>query len=356
MKLNRILATAITLLPLAANAATLVIPAAGTGPGAYDSKWQSDVTLHNTSSQAIPVKFTYFSQAAPASATITVAPRSTQTIADIVKNKFAAEAGTGAIVAEVADDAASRLVINSRTVNVSVDGTFGQDVPAIDVKNAATAGDLVVISGPATATAERFNFGLFALANTTVRWELLRADGTIAATSDQTYTTNTQKQYNAGVASLFNTTAADNDTVHATVKEGSAIFYGSTINQESGDPTFVPALRARADLRITFTGVDLDENGTADLLDADRDGVVDEPLVAYVSAFPNYFRLLVEGAGNTQATFTILETPAAAQLLDSNGTIMLAGTGDMIGKTGTLKVRVTVGDESAVINIPVLFR
>lgn len=353
MKLNRILATALALFPLAASAATLVIPAAGTGPGAYDSRWQTDLTLHNTGSQAIAVKLTYYSQAAPASATINVAPRATQTIADVVKNNFAADAGTGAIVAELADDAASRIVINSRTVNVSVDGTFGQDVPTVDVKNAAAAGDLVVIAGPAKASAERFNFGLFAATNAVVRWELLRADGSIAASTEQTYTANAQKQYNSGVTTLFNTTAADNDTVHATVKEGKAIFYGSTINQESGDPTFVPAIRAREDLRITFAGVDLDENGSVDLPDADRDGVVDAPLVAYTNAFPNYFRLIVEG--DSQPTFTILDTPAAAQLIDANGTIMLAGTGDLTGKTGTLKVRVTVGNESAVISIPVLF-
>ena len=60
MKITRILAAVFaTLLPFAAGATTLVIPASGTGPGANDSHWQTELTLHNLSASAIIATLTF---------------------------------------------------------------------------------------------------------------------------------------------------------------------------------------------------------------------------------------------------------------------------------------------------------
>src|SRR5213082_281325 len=112
----------IALLPITASAATFIIPAAGTGPGANGSHWQSEVTLHNTSASAVTVglKFHDATGAQPAD-NVTINPRSTMTIPDIVRTRFGRDAATGAIEITVSDP--NRIAITSRTFN----GDFGQD-------------------------------------------------------------------------------------------------------------------------------------------------------------------------------------------------------------------------------------
>jgi hypothetical protein len=357
MNIRRILtATSIALLPVVASAATLIIPAAGTGAGFNQSRWQSELTLHNTSSRTLVVDLTFHdSNGGDAEKTISINPRATQAIQDIVRTQFGLESATGAIVVEVADADASRLAVTSRTFNASAAGTFGQDIPAYRAEEAAAAGDVAVLAGPSSSVADRFNFGVFAVAGSEVTWQLVRADGTIAARKDVTYAANEQKQYNNGVVTLFNSTAADSDTVYAIVKSGKGVFYGSAINQASGDPTFVPAVKAREELRLNFAGIDTNENGSADLLDADHDGVVDTTFEIVTSTFPKFFRVLVTGAANEAATLTVLESPAAYVLLPNN-TIQLAPTGELKGTTGALKIRATVGSDTAILTIPVQFK
>jgi hypothetical protein len=352
---NFIAASVIATLPLTASAASLIIPASGTGAGANASRWQSELTLHNTGSRTLVLEMEFHgSNDEHAVKSVSLLPRATRSLADVVKNEFGFETATGAIVIEVPDADASRLAVTSRTLNVSDAGTFGQDIPAYRIEDAAVAGDIAVLSAPSSATADRFNFGVYAISDTTVTWRLVRADGTIAATADATYKAGAQKQYNNGVVSLLSSTAADNDTIHAIVKSGKALFYGSAINQASGDPSFVPAVRAREDLRITFLGVDLDENGSADLLDADRNGIVDTVMDVTTSTFPAYFRLIVSGLNGEAATISVIESPASYALLADN-TIQLAPTGDLKGKTGNLVVRITAGGETSIVTIPVKF-
>src|SRR5262249_61805370 len=120
----------------------------------------------------------------------------------------------------------------------------GQDVPAVKISDAATAGDTIVLQAPSSATDARFNFGIYAATAATVRWELVRADGSLAASLDQSLGAGTQQQFNSGIVTLLGSTAQDNDTVQALVTSGNAIAYGSAVNNASGDPTFVPGIRA----------------------------------------------------------------------------------------------------------------
>ena len=351
-----IAASLIASLPIAAGAATLVIPAAGTGAGFNGSRWQSELTLHNTSSRTLVLNLAFTdSKGGHALKTITVAPRSTKSLQDVVKNDFGFETATGAIVINISDVDASRLAVTSRTFNVSENGTFGQDIPAYRADEASTPGDTSILSGPSSAVADRFNFGVYAIVDTTVTWRLVRADGTVAASVDVTYPADSQKQYNNGIVTLLGATAGDNDTVYALVRNGKAFFYGSAINQISGDPTFVPAVKARQDLNVNFLGIDLDENGTADLFDANRDGVIDVAMDVITSTFPSFFRVMVSGPNGEPATITVIDSPSAYVLLDG-GTIQLSATGDLKGTTANLRVRATAGGESEILTIPVHFK
>lgn len=362
MKLKSILAVAVlTLLPLAAQAAPLYIPVSGTGQGANFSNWQTELTLHNTGSTPISVVLTFHdANGAAETAQITVAARATISLADVVKTKFGRVSATGAIEITPQGDSASRLTITSRTLNKVESGEYGHDTPVLRADEAAQPGELAVIAGPSDAIAARFNFGVFAIGKTTVKWELIRADGTVAGTKEVEYLAGSQKQYNYGATAvdLFALDAsANNDVVHATVLQGSAFFYGAIIDQKSGDPTYVPGNRTRPEFRFRFIGVDLDEDGTVDLRDADRDGILDQTLEASIGVFANYFRVVAEGPNGEPVSFAIVSSTAPAELTDLLGTVQMAPGPELLGTSGSLKIRVfTRNGEIEILTIPLLFK
>ena len=171
MKIKHLIAaTAAALLPMAASAATLIIPAAGTGTGINQSHWQSELTLHNTGASAMHVRLVFHdASGAGESAEVDVAARATVAIEDIVRTRFQRQAATGAIEIVVDDAAAKRLAVTSRTFIRSDRGEFGQDIPAVSVSDAAVAGQVAVLTGPSAVDSTRYNFGLYALSPAPVR-------------------------------------------------------------------------------------------------------------------------------------------------------------------------------------------
>src|SRR5437870_2769151 len=204
MKLRHLfLAASVALLPLAASAATFIVPAAGTGPGANDSRWQSELTIHNSSSTAVTLGLTFHdSTGAQQGGDVAVNGRSTVSISDIVNTRFGRQSATGAIEIAVPDAMANRIAITSRTFNTSPAGEFGQDIPAVNANDVASEGETMFLQAPSSATDARFNFGVYAVSDATIRWDLYRADGTFAASVEQSYAAGTQLQFNNGISSL----------------------------------------------------------------------------------------------------------------------------------------------------------
>jgi hypothetical protein len=360
MKLrNLIVAGSIALLPVVASAASLYIPAAGTGPGANFSQWETEIVFHNPTAAPIAVTLIFHDQAGSAeTAGVLVPARGTIALQDVVSSKFGRESATGAIeIMAPQNSTADRLVVTSRTKNVTPEGDFGQDIPALRASDAAQQGEVAVLPGPSSAVSARFNFGLFTLSETSVRWQLVRADGTIAATVERQYAAGIQRQYNYGVPTLFNATPADNDVVQATVLAGSAMFYGTAVNEQSGDPSFVPGIRIRADSGLRFAGIDINEDGTIDIADANDDGVLDAPLDTFIGLFPNFFRVVAESDAAGTLTYAVISSTTDAIVADSIGTIQMYPSVALRGTSGELKVRVTNADGlSRVLTIPVRFR
>ena len=354
---NLFAAAAIAALPLAAQAATFVVPAAGTGAGGAGSQWQSELTLHTAGPRAMTVNVSFHQGTAVfGPVQVTLQPRSTVSVDDVVRTKFGVESGTGALVIETADADARTLAITSRTMNVSATGEFGQDIPSVKVEDAIRAGDIAALTGPSdTGIGTRFNFGVYAVENSNVQWQLLRADGTVAATKVVAYTAGQHAQYNAGVATLLEATAAGNDTVHARVTSGRAIFYGSSVNV-TGDPSFIPAVRTRDDIRINFAGLDLDENGTVDLTDANHDGIIDQPVLMVTSMYGSYLRVVAAGEFGETVTFEVVSSPAAAVFLDNVGTLRVSPFGDVKNTTGEIVIKARSGVSESTLIIPVVFR
>lgn len=359
MKLRTLItAVSIAALPLTAGAATFIVPAAGTGAGANRSQWQSELTLHNTSAAPVTVTLAFHDANGTQSGnSVTVAARATTSIEDIVASQFGRQSGTGAIEVDVPDASANKIAITSRTFNSSSSGQYGQDVPAVNVTNAAGAGSVVVLQAPSSATQARFNFGLYAVTDATVQWQLVRADGTLLTPiADQTYTAGTQMQFGNGIKLLLGLDEQDNDTVQAVVTSGSIIGYGSSIDNTSGDPTFVPGIAARQDIALNFAGVDLRENGTINVTDSDHDGVLDQPIDMFTTTgYPNYFRVVVTGPNGDPATLQIVSPTQDIQLIDAE-TVLYAPSSLLKGTSGKIVIQATADGQTALLTIPVNYR
>ena len=356
MSFKRILSIiVVTLLPLAASATTLVVPASGTGPGLNGSQWQTELTLHNTSTSTIVATLTFHDVTGSGeTASVTVTPRATVALADVVASSFGRASATGAIEINFDSAFAQKLTVSSRTFNKSATGEFGQDIPAVDAANAPSAGNIVILSGPSSTTDAHFNFGVYALNASSVQWELVRADGTLAATTEVSYAAGTQLQYTNGVKLLFDADPQDNDTVQAEVTNGSAIAYGSIVNNASGDPTYVPEILALADIRVHFAGVDFGDNGTISVPDANHDGVLDHAIDVQTGTWPIAFRVVVNSA--TPATFELLNAPPELRFFDTHGGIAWSPSANSAGTTLNLKIRVTADGSTDIITIPVNIR
>jgi hypothetical protein len=352
MNIKRILtATVAALLPLAASATTLIVPASGTGPGANDSHWQTELTLHNTSASAVSATLIFHDAiGAAGTSTVSVAPRATVAIADVIANNFGRQSATGAIEITFDSAFAQKLSVASRTFNKSSAGEFGQDIPAVDAASAPAVGNTIVLSGPSSATATRFNFGVYAVTAATVQWELIRADGSIAASKAVSYAAGSQNQYNYGVSTLFNASSQDNDTVHAVVTSGRALAYGSSVNNASGDPTYVPGVLVRPDLRINFLGVSYGDTGKIDIADANHDGVLDHAIEVPTGKFPVGFRVVV--ASTNGATFELINPPSDVSFFDAHGGIIWAASATASGTSTNLTLRVTADGSTEIITIP----
>jgi hypothetical protein len=334
-----------------------VIPAAGTGAGANNSQWQSEITIHNAGQELLLLKLSYHdATGALRSLDLPMPGRTTKTLPDTVKNDFGQTQSTGAIVVDTDDVLRNKLSITSRTFNLSPAGEFGQDIPALTAAQSIAFGDTGMLNGPANAAANRFNFGIFASEETTIEWRLVRRDGTIARSIVKTYKGSTQTQHSAGVTTLFGDTPQDNDVIHANVRSGHAWIYGSIVNNQSGDPTYVPGGRTRENMLPEVLGVDIERDGVIDFRDANQDGVLDEALDLATANFPNVFQVVAKDPERKDLTFTIVGTGTSAQNYDGIGTIIWSPSVGLKGTSGALVVRISDGVDSVDFRIPVNYR
>jgi hypothetical protein len=361
---TRLFLTAVAaLLPLGASAGTLIIPAVGTGPGAFGSQWKTEVKLHVSGTAAVDTKLQFHQEKqvyedSSFSYYLRVQPSTTVTIDDVVNTRFVTVTGTGALEILVPDEKASRrLAVTSRTYNTLANGDqLGQDVPALRLDEAAVEGDFVILPGPSKAARTRFNFGIYSVKASRVTWDLFHADGRPVTSRAFTYSAGQHAQYNTGIQTMFGETPQNGDTVRAVIEAGSAIVYGSAIDQ-SGDPTFIPGMRTRERFDLILLGIDMDEDGSVDIPDLNNDGVLDRPLDVVTSLFPASVRVVVSTEfGNAVGRgLEILSSTSDAEFVDTKGTLVIGATGDLKGKTGQIRVRAHDQTSTEEFVIPIRF-
>ena len=354
---TRVLFTSIAIacIALAAAGGTYVIPAAGSGPGAYGSIWRTELAVHNASMDKtadLNITFHHGTQSDGLTSP-QIAPGVSRFYPDFVGVGYH-KAGAGALVIEIKDEPSFRSVaVTSRTYNESGDGNWGQDVPAYNINEALGPADIGTLLGPGLKDkGTRFNFGIFAIEPAAVLWQLRRMNGDIEAEIEVSYAAWEHAQYNTGIETFFGRRPDDTDTVYARVLSGKVFVYGSIIN-ETGDPTYVPGLRTRDNIHIVFLGVDINEDGDLEILDSNLDGILDAPLNIKASSFPYHFRISAAGDFGEPVTYEIVSSPVNTTLTDPDRIRVIAQASD-IGKTGVIKVKVTSGATFAIFEIPII--
>lgn len=358
MKRTILIALVTAILTIPAFAAERILPVVGSVVGANGSNWQTEMSLHNSGMDPVDLTLVFHgADGTSQSATLTLDPRQTKTFGNVVLDLFGRSTAAGALVVKADDVAVRKIAVNARTFTGAGPVQYGQDVPVYDPTTQALGdGDTGVIAGPIDPLSSRFNFGIYAIDATTIEWDLVRSDGSIAASVQANYTPGAQVQYNGGVSTLLGSTSAPGDVVYARVRSGRAIVYGSVINQATNDPSFVEFSPTRENIPPVLAGVDANEDGTIDIQDANHDGILDSPIMLATFGIPNFFRIVVTDPEGHPVTLSIKSQRNDVRLVDDNGTIEFVPNSYLKGGTDTLLVDASDGTDTVTFSLPVIYR
>ncbi len=223
------------------------IAASARAEGANSTFFQTDLRLVNLADSVAEVDLTFLPSNVDNSAAVpvrlSVPPRESFELDDVIGNLFSVTSGVGAIriVSE------SALAVTSRTYTPSGDpacpGTYGQSIPATPASEAVARSVIPNISlAPGTATGFRTNFGVVNPASmaTTVSVTLRSGSGTTVATASLTLPPQGHTQQS--VAALFGVQGTDTTNAFIEVDASAPVLaYASVVDNLSGDPVFIPA-------------------------------------------------------------------------------------------------------------------
>jgi hypothetical protein len=127
------------------------------------------------------------------------------------------------------------------------------------------------------------------------------------------------------------------------------------VNNQTGDPTYVPSGKTRENLLPVVLGIDTNRDGEIDFFDANGDGVLDQTLNVATGRFPSGFRLIATDPEQSTVTFSIVESDGSVRLVDSAGMVTWWPNAGFNGKTGKLVINVSDGTDSIDFTIPALY-
>jgi hypothetical protein len=221
-------------------------------PGVADfntgqAAWRTDSRLFNAGDAPAVVTLSYFPQGDPASkqeTTLRLEPGEIAVLDDLVASYFGKTNSGGIVHVETPDE--SNIVATARTYDRRADGgTFGQFIPAVAATSAVSRGDraLQILQ---VEESERFraNLGLAEVSGQAVNVEVsvilpgLKASPRVTVPLQG----NEFKQL-VGILKQMGISEAYNAriSVKAVSGNGSVVAYGSIVDNETQDPTYVPA-------------------------------------------------------------------------------------------------------------------
>jgi len=219
-------------------------------PGVADfnngsASWRTDLRVFNASNAAVTARIDFYEQdqSAPKVTTVQVAPGEVKSIDNILRSVFD-KTNTGGAV-HVTTPTATSLVVSGRTYDQRASGTYGQFIGAV------TEADAVGVGGRALQIQQleesdrfRTNLGIAEVSGKPVTVEItaIVPDSLVAPKRVVTLQANQFSQLTQVIRSM-NLTDVYNAriTLRVISGEGKITAYGSVVDNQTQDPTFVPA-------------------------------------------------------------------------------------------------------------------
>ena len=217
-----------------------ILPVVGSTPGVNGTFFRTSVQLHNPGSAPSTGRIVFHPSGAAGSDTdpalsYSLAPGQTQSIADLLPAMGVA--GIGSADIEVTSGAVP--VVTARVFNdAGSSGTTGFTEAAMRAEEALTPGQPGTLLVPSDMTHFRFNLGVRTLtAGASVTFAVLNASGAEVGTASRSFPPSYHEQANA-VGFLGPVEIPAGGSIAVSVTSGTAIVYGGTVDNRTGDPSF----------------------------------------------------------------------------------------------------------------------
>nr|MDQ5871589.1 hypothetical protein [Acidobacteriota bacterium] len=221
---------------------TQILPVVGSTVGVGGSFFRTSVQLHNAGTASSSGRIVFHPSGTPGSDSdpglnFTLAPGQTQTIPDLLPAMGSSGLGTADITLPVGS-AGNVPIVSARVFNDSgAAGTTGFGFNALTPDDAIQAGRRGVLTIPADLTNFRMNIGVRTLAADVLMTLTVRdAAGAIAAVVPKFFR-GTYHEQQAGSVFLNGLPLPPGGSITALVEAGSAIVYGATVDNRTGDPS-----------------------------------------------------------------------------------------------------------------------
>jgi hypothetical protein len=214
------------------------------------ANFHSDIRIFNGGTTSATVNLTYYPQGQPQAARtatpITIPAGQIKAVDNVLPTLFNASATGGSIVLTTSGN--TSLVATGRTYSIGANnGTFGQFIPAVTPAEGIALGDRSLqILQLEQSRSFRSNVGLAELSGNPARVRLILTlpDSKVSPVLETDLAPNAFVQFNSLIASML---GPGTDTYNARVSveviggTGRVTAYGSVIDGETQDPTYVPA-------------------------------------------------------------------------------------------------------------------
>lgn len=227
----------INLVP-SATADLRILPVVGSTPGAGGSYFRTSVQLHNPTSSLISGRIVFHrsgvagSESDPAMAYL-LAPGQTESIADLLPAQGISGLGSADIVSVGTAPTVTARVFD----DASAGGTTGFTAEAMRPEEALHAGQAGVLLVPVDLSAYRMNIGVRTLTASLMTLTVRDASGVIAGVVTRAFPAVYHEQQTA-VLFLNGMSLQGGGSVSVAVSAGTAIVYGTTVDNRTGDPSF----------------------------------------------------------------------------------------------------------------------
>jgi hypothetical protein len=225
---------------LAVNPAALIFPIVGSTPGTNGAYFRTSVQLHNPGSVPMAGRIVFHPSGAAGSDSDPALPYSleqgeTQSIADLLPAMGAS--GLGSADIEITSGGAP--VVTARVFNdAGASGTTGFTEEAMRAEEALQSGQTGILLIPPDFTVARFNVGVRTLGEgASATFTLRNAAGTVVGSNTRAFPSNYHEQQDA-VGFLQVIEVPPGGSISITVSSGAGIFYGATVDNTTGDPSF----------------------------------------------------------------------------------------------------------------------